>query len=169
MNDAKTKWPDPAFQIVLVEPDIPPNTGNIARLCAATGSPLHLVEPLGFRLTNAAMKRAGLDYWSSVDVHRHKNFESFLATSQPSRTWFFSTKGSRTYTDVMYQPGDALIFGSETRGLSEVLLSANSDHVLTIPMLRNHVRSLNLANSVSIVLFESLRQYQKTMPDAESL
>jgi len=149
----------------LVEPDIPPNTGNIARLCAATGSPLHLVEPLGFRLTNAAMKRAGLDYWSSVEVYRHKNFEAFLATCQPPRIWLFSTKGTKTYTDVRYEPGDALIFGSETRGLPEELLAAHADHVLTIPMRRDHVRSLNLANSASIALYEALRSINQFSED----
>ncbi|NCC51428.1 MAG: tRNA (cytidine(34)-2'-O)-methyltransferase [Spartobacteria bacterium] len=158
MTEEKTTWPYPPFQIVLVEPDIPPNTGNIARLCAATGSSLHLIEPLGFRLTNAAMKRAGLDYWDAVEVARHPNFDAYFDEIRPPRLWLFSTKGHRAYTDVTYRPGDALVFGSETRGLPESLLAAHPDRTLTIPMRRDHVRSLNLANAAAIVLYEALRQ-----------
>jgi tRNA (cytidine/uridine-2'-O-)-methyltransferase len=163
MNDAPQHSPDfrpinPPLRIVLVEPDIPPNTGNIARLCAAASTPLHLVEPLGFRLTDKAMKRAGLDYWEHVELQRHRNFQAFERDIHPPRTFLFSTKGTTPYWDITYAPGDALVFGSETRGLSEDLLASRPANVLTIPMSRRHVRSLNLANSVSIVLYEALRQ-----------
>lgn len=159
MNSARGfRWPNPPLQVVLYEPDIPPNTGNIARLCAGVGSPLHLIEPLGFRLTDAALRRAGLDYWEAVEIYRHKNFEEYLAKEKPQRCFYLSTKGTRLYTDVHYQPGDALVFGSETRGLPQPLLEDNCERVLTIPMRPGQVRSLNLSNSVSIVLYEALRQ-----------
>lgn len=151
-------WPDPPLRIVLVEPDIPPNTGNIARLCAATGSPLHLIEPLGFRLTDKALRRAGLDYWDAVELHRHVNFDAFLADVVPPRVHLFSTRGQRLYTDIQYRPGDALVFGSETSGLPAALLEAYAGRVLTLPMKGAAVRSLNLANAVGIVLYEALRQ-----------
>jgi tRNA (cytidine/uridine-2'-O-)-methyltransferase len=157
----KFRWPQEPFHLVLVEPDIPPNTGNIARLCAATGTPLHLVEPLGFRLTDKAMKRAGLDYWDAVDLHRHTSFEAFLDAVSPSRLLFFSTRGRRAHTDVAYQPGDALVFGSETRGLSDELLEAHEGEILAIPMKADAVRSLNLAGAAHIALYEALRQAAK--------
>jgi len=146
------------FHIVLVEPDIPPNTGNIARLCAGTGTELHLIEPLGFRLTNQAMKRAGLDYWDAVKVTRHPNIQTFFDTVKPKRHFLFSTKGEKEYTRVEYRSGDALIFGSETRGLSESMLEEQKECVLTIPMRRDAIRSINLSNAVAIVLYEALRQ-----------
>ena len=148
----------PPFHIVLVEPDIPPNTGNIARLCAGTGTALHLIEPLGFRLTNQAMKRAGLDYWNSVDVTRHPTIETFFERVKPKRHFLYSSKGTKIYTEQTYETGDALIFGSETRGLPEAMLEEQADCVLTIPMRREAIRSLNLANSVAIVLYEAIRQ-----------
>ncbi len=167
-------WPTPPLNIVLVEPDIPQNTGNIARLCAATGSPLHLVGPLGFHITSSKLKRAGLDYWESVNLIRHTGWEEYergqgsgvrsqeigneKSEGHEPRTWFFSTKGRRSYTDVDYRPGDALVFGCETRGLPAGLLERYADQVLTVPMQVEHVRSLNLANTVSIVLYEALRQ-----------
>ena len=171
-------WPTPPLNIVLVEPDIPQNTGNIARLCAATGSPLHLVGPLGFHITSSKLKRAGLDYWESVNLIRHTGWEEYerdesrveshesrverregeLGDKPGRRMWFFSTKGRRSYTDVDYRPGDALVFGCETRGLPAGLLERYADQVLTVPMQIEHVRSLNLANTVSIVLYEALRQ-----------
>jgi tRNA (cytidine/uridine-2'-O-)-methyltransferase len=151
-------WPARPFSVVLVEPEIPPNTGNIARLCAATGSPLHLVEPLGFQLTDQAMKRAGLDYWPHVDLHRHASWARYLETAAPPRVWLFSTSGRQSLYDVTYQPGDALVFGSETAGLSQDILAAHPDQVVGIPMQPGKVRSLNLANSVSIALYEALRQ-----------
>jgi tRNA (cytidine/uridine-2'-O-)-methyltransferase len=152
-------WPNPPLSIVLVEPEIPQNTGNIARLCAATGSPLHLVGPLGFHITSSKLKRAGLDYWESVTLTRHAGWRDYEASeSAGQRTWFLSTKGRIRYTDVDYKPGDALVFGSETKGLPGELLRQNESRILTIPMQTAHVRSLNLANTVAIVLYEALRQ-----------
>lgn len=153
-------WPDPPFRIVLVEPEIPPNTGNIARLCVATGSPLHLIEPLGFQLTDKAMKRAGLDYWASVEIFRHSSWDAFMKQEQPGRLWFFTTGGRRGHFDAAYEPGDFLVFGCETRGLPESLLKAHADQVLGIPMKPGQVRSLNLAHAAGIVLYEALRQIQ---------
>ena len=150
----------PLLQVALLEPEIPPNTGNIARLCAATGSPLHLVEPLGFRLTDHAVQRAGLDYWDSVQIVRHMNFEAFCGSVAPARLFFFSTRAKQSYLDAAYRPGDALVFGSEHRGLADEILDAHADQVFGIPMQAAKVRSLNLANSVSIVLYEALRQAQ---------
>jgi tRNA (cytidine/uridine-2'-O-)-methyltransferase len=160
-----------------VEPEIPQNTGNIARLCAATGTTLNLIEPLGFRLTDKAVKRAGLDYWDSVDIRRFPNLETFQdkvsaartraqrerprecgAVTERSGNFFFSTSGSRSYTDAEYRPGDCLIFGSESRGLPLELLEAHPDDVYNIPMRLDRVRSLNLANTAAIVLYEALRQ-----------
>jgi len=164
LNGRHFNWPNPPLNIVLVEPEIPQNTGNIARLCAATGSPLHLVGPLGFHITNSHLRRAGLDYWESVVLTRHTGWEEYKQSgirgqsAGGGRTWFLSTKGQRSYTGVEYQPGDALVFGSETKGLPSELLTSNADHVLTIPMQVEHVRSLNLANTVAIVLYEALRQ-----------
>lgn len=152
------RWPSPPLRIVLVEPEIPPNTGNIARLCAATGSALHLVEPLGFRLTDRHLRRAGLDYWPHVELHRHADFARFLEEVRPPRLFLFSTAGATAYTDAAFQPGDALVFGSESRGLPAALLEAHRDRVLGIPMQTRHVRSLNLADSAAIVLYEALRQ-----------
>jgi tRNA (cytidine/uridine-2'-O-)-methyltransferase len=151
--------PDSArLQIALVEPEIPPNTGNIARLCAATFTPLHLVGKLGFRTDDKAVRRAGLDYWSEVEIHYHLNIEALYAASQGSRFLYFTTKAERAYTSFQYAPGDCLVFGSETRGLPEKLLRANWERSLTIPMPNDRVRSLNLANAAGIVLYEALRQ-----------
>ena len=146
------------MEIVLVEPDIPPNTGNIARLCAGTGAILHLVEPLGFRLTSQAMKRAGLDYWDAVTIHRHRSLQAFMDACGNRRFFLFSTKGTTPYTQASIKPGDLLIFGSETRGLPPHLLEAYPEQILTIPMKRDAIRSINLSNSVAIVLYEALRQ-----------
>jgi len=151
-------WPNPPFEIALIEPEIPPNTGNIARLCAGTSTPLHLVGPLGFQTSDRAMKRAGLDYWDSVDLREHVDLENFLETMKDRRLFFLSTRGTQNYTEISFNPGDVLVFGSETRGLSEKLLAENKERVLTIPMKESKVRSLNLANSVGIVLYEALRQ-----------
>ena len=153
-------WPDPPFQIALLEPEIPPNTGNIARLCAATGTPLHLIGRLGFRLHDAALKRAGLDYWDSVTLRRHIGMEAFLQALAPARCFFFSTRGSKSYLDAAFRPGDALVFGCESRGLPDALLDAHPEAVLGIPMRTDQVRSLNLATAAGIVLFEALRQVQ---------
>jgi len=154
---AKVFWPEPPFEVALVEPEIPPNTGNIARLCAATGSVLHLVGPLGFRLDNRALKRAGLDYWDKARIRRYGDWAEFEPVVCGSHHFMFSTKGTRPYWEARYQPGHLLIFGSETRGLSEDLLKMHAERVLTVPM-KEGARSLNLSNAVAIVLYEAIRQ-----------
>lgn len=156
-------WPDPPLQVALVEPEIPPNTGNIARLCAATQSPLHLVGNLGFRLTDARVKRAGLDYWKSVRITRHGSLAEFESSLGNRRAFFLSTKGTIPYYAAFFEPGDTLVFGSETRGLPPELLARHPESVLTIPMQTTHVRSLNLADSVAIVLYEALRQINQRL------
>ncbi len=154
------RWPDPPFHIVLLEPEIPPNTGNIARLCAATASALHLIEPLGFRLTDSAMKRAGLDYWKDVQLRRHADWQAFLDTVRPARFFLFSTAGRRSCYETSFQPGDCLVFGNESTGLPASLLSEWPDRVVGVPQRTDRVRSLNLANTVGIALYEALRQCQ---------
>ncbi len=146
------------LHIALVEPEIPPNTGNIARLCAATFTALHIVGATGFRMDDRTLKRAGLDYWNEVSLHRHIDLERLYAALPRSRFLYFTTKTERVYTDWEYRDGDCLVFGRETRGLPEDLLKANWERCLTIPMPNENVRSLNLANSVGIVLYEALRQ-----------
>ncbi|MBI4852498.1 MAG: tRNA (cytidine(34)-2'-O)-methyltransferase [Acidobacteria bacterium] len=146
------------LHVVLVEPEIHPNTGNIARLCAATKTRLHLVEPLGFRVDEKSIKRAGLDYWPYVDLHKHINFATFQETIEPTRCWYFTTKAKKSYVDVDYKWGDALIFGPETRGLPKEILETNLSQCIKIPMLTTHVRSLNLATATAIALYEALRQ-----------
>ena len=158
-------WPQPPLHVVLVEPEIPPNTGNIARLCAGTGTVLHLVEPLGFHLTDSALRRAGLDYWDSVEMVRHASFEAFQSSQPTTRMFFLSTRGPASYTSARYAAGDALVFGSESRGLPQDLLDAHPDSVFSIQMRTEHVRSLNLATSVGIVLYEALRQIQSFTPE----
>ena len=144
--------------VALVEPEIPQNTGNIARLCAATRTPLHIVGALGFRLDDRSVRRAGLDYWPEVSLHRHHELVELHRILSDARFVYFSTKGERAYFDWKFSENDCLIFGSETRGLPESLLNENWERCLTIPMLNPKVRSLNLANSVAIVLYEALRQ-----------
>mgnify|MGYP001589722401 CR=1 FL=1 len=151
-------WPNPSLHVALVEPEIPPNTGNIARLCAATGTVLHLVGQLGFRLSDKSLKRAGLDYWDSVHMVRHNTFDAFRETVAPAQMFFFSARGRHLYTRAAYRPGDVLIFGNERTGLPADILAAHEDRVYTIPMKKEAVRSLNLATSVGIVLYEALRQ-----------
>ena len=146
------------LHIALVEPEIPPNTGNIARLCAATFTGLHIVGATGFRMDDRTLKRAGLDYWNEVDLQRHIDLERLYAALPGARFLYFTTKTNRAYTDWEYQDNDCLVFGRETRGLPEDLLRANWERCLTIPMPNKQVRSLNLANSVGIVLYEALRQ-----------
>ena len=146
------------LSVALVEPEIPPNTGNIARLCGATFTPLHLVGKLGFRTDDKAVRRAGLDYWSEVEIHYHLDIETLYGALPGARFLYFTTKAERAYTDFDYAPGDCLIFGRETRGLPEELLRANWERCLTIPMPNKRVRSLNLATSVGIALYEALRQ-----------
>jgi len=146
------------FHIALVEPEIPPNTGNIARLCAATFTELHIVGATGFRLDEKAVKRAGLDYWDEVKIRRHVELENLYETLSASRFLYFTTKSERIYTDWEYRAGDCFVFGRETRGLPEDLLKANWECCLTIPMPNKNVRSLNLATSVGIALYEAIRQ-----------
>jgi tRNA (cytidine/uridine-2'-O-)-methyltransferase len=146
------------MHIALIEPEIPPNTGNIARLCAATFTALHIVGVTGFRMDDRTLKRAGLDYWQEVELHRHVDLERLHASLPNSRFLYFTTKSKRSYTDWEYREDDCLVFGRETRGLPEDLLNLNQERCLTIPMPNESVRSLNLATSVGIVLYEALRQ-----------
>ena len=147
------------FHIVLVEPEIPPNTGNIARTCAATGTKLHLVKPLGFDIDDKTVRRAGLDYWPFVDLSVHDSFDEFMKKYEDRPMYFVSTKGVLRYTDIEYEDGAMLVFGRETKGLDRDLLAANPTRTIRIPMLPDErLRSLNLANSVNIVLYEALRQ-----------
>ena len=146
------------FHVALVEPEIPPNTGNVARLCAATRTPLHIVGATGFRMDDRTLKRAGLDYWDEVELHRHIDIDSLYENLPDSRFLYLTTKVERPYTDWEFRDGDCLVFGPETRGLPSSLLKANSDRCLTIPMANKNVRSLNLATSVGIVLYEALRR-----------
>jgi tRNA (cytidine/uridine-2'-O-)-methyltransferase len=145
------------FNVVLVEPEIPPNTGNVGRLCLATGSQLHLVKPLGFSLDDKTLKRAGLDYWADVDVTTWESLEALQAGQSAAAQYFYlTTKTDRPYYQARFQKGDFLVFGRETKGLPEKLLEKNAGSCLTIPM--QGTRSLNLATSVAIVLFEAVRQ-----------
>jgi tRNA (cytidine/uridine-2'-O-)-methyltransferase len=149
------------FNVVLVEPEIPPNTGNIGRLCLATGSTLHLVKPLGFSIDDRTLKRAGLDYWKEVDVQLWDSFQELQAARDANaRCFFLTTKSNRAYYDVTFEGGDFLVFGRETKGLPEPLLAQHSEELLTIPM--KGTRSLNLATAVGIVLFEAMRQLRHT-------
>ncbi|KKM09461.1 tRNA methyltransferase [Clostridiales bacterium PH28_bin88] len=145
------------MHIVLVEPEIPPNTGNIARTCAATGTNLHLVGPLGFSIDDRYLKRAGLDYWHLVSVRYHDSFAAFRDEYPEASFYLLTTKASRSYAEVCYRPDDFLVFGRETRGLPSELLAAYSLRCVRIPML-DEARSLNLSNAVAIVLYEALRQ-----------
>lgn len=146
-----------SFNIVLVEPQIPQNTGNIARTCAATGVKLHLIKPLGFKIDDKKLKRAGLDYWHLLDIKYYENIEDFFAKNKGGRFFYATTKARQTYADVSYKANDYLVFGKETKGLSEELLINNPDLCIRIPMVSD-ARSLNLSNSVAVVLFEALRQ-----------
>ncbi len=148
-----------ALHVVFVEPEIPPNTGNIARTCAATNSVLHLVKPLGFSIDDRQVKRAGLDYWPYVKLEIHESFEEFLEEYKGRRMWLSTTKGKQRYTDVKYQDEDMLLFGKETAGLPRPFISEHQDFAIRIPMSEDtRLRSFNLANSANIVLFEALRQ-----------
>ncbi|HNQ14249.1 MAG TPA: tRNA (cytidine(34)-2'-O)-methyltransferase [Pyrinomonadaceae bacterium] len=146
------------LHIALVEPEIPPNTGNIARLCAATNTMLHIVGATGFRMDDRTLKRAGLDYWDHVELQRHIDLGRLYASLPESRFVYLTTKSDRTYTEWEFRDGDCIVFGRETRGLPDELLAANRETCLTIPMVNPNVRSLNLATSVGIVLFEAIRQ-----------
>lgn len=145
------------MHIVLVEPEIPGNTGNIARLCAATGAELHLVRPLGFSTEDKYLKRAGLDYWHLVNVHYYDNFQSVKERYPNHRFYFNTTKATKHHTEAAYCPDDMLVFGKETAGLPESLLQENQEYCIRIPML-DDARSLNLSNAVAVVLYEALRQ-----------
>ena len=149
------------MHVVLVQPEIPPNTGSIARLCAATLSPLHLIEPLGFKIDDRHLKRAGLDYWPLVDVRIHKSWGDFILTAPAKQLLYFSKRAVKSYTEAHYQDNHYLVFGPETRGLPGDLLEANAEYSYRIPMAGAGVRSLNLSNAVSIVLYEGLRQLGK--------
>ena len=144
------------LHIALVEPEIPPNTGNVARLCAATGCALHLVEPLGFRIDDRELKRAGLDYWHQLGVVLHPSLEAFLASLGERRRWYFSTHATRRYTDVRYETGDVLVFGRETKGLPRHLVESEPDRALRIPMREGSVRSVNLSTAVGIATYGAL-------------
>ncbi len=144
------------LHIVLVEPQIPQNTGNVARTCACTGAALHLVKPLGFTVTDAKLKRAGLDYWDKLDIRYHESLAAFLAAA-PGPCFFFTTKAPRRYTDVHYPPGCCLVFGREDAGLPESLLRAQTERLVRLPM-RGSLRSLNLSNTVAVGVYEALRQ-----------
>jgi len=145
------------FHIILVEPEIPQNTGNIARTCAATGCVLHLVHPLGFEISDKYLLRAGLDYWHAVTVIEHGNVEEALAPFAPEKIHLFTTKARRTYAEHTYKDGDALVFGKETRGLPEELLVSRRESCVRIPMI-GETRSLNLSNAVAIAVYEAFRQ-----------
>jgi tRNA (cytidine/uridine-2'-O-)-methyltransferase len=146
------------FDLVLHEPEIPPNTGNLIRLCANSGCRLHLIEPLGFRLEDRELRRAGLDYHEYASVRVHENFEAWRAAFPQTRLWAFSTRATRLYTEAGFQPGDALLFGCETRGLPQALLdSVPADQRLRLPMRPNN-RSLNLSNAAAVAVYEAWRQ-----------
>jgi len=145
------------LNLVLVEPEIPQNTGNIARTCAATGARLHLVEPMGFRVSDAKLKRAGLDYWHMLDITYYEDLAAFFAKNA-GPYYYFSTKAARTYTEAAYPEQVYLVFGKETQGLPEALLRANYEHTLRLPMIGG-ARSLNLSNAVAVAAYETLRQW----------
>jgi tRNA (cytidine/uridine-2'-O-)-methyltransferase len=147
------------MHIVLVEPEIPPNTGNVARLCAATRTTLHLIEPFGFKLDDAQLRRAGMDYWRHVEWHRWANWTAFQQSPAPdARLWFIESGGPKLYTEARFGPDDYLVFGRETAGLPKQMLETNRDRWLRIPMFNEQSRSLNLSNCAALVLFEALRQ-----------
>ena len=151
------------FNVVLVEPEIPPNTGNVGRLCLATKSTLHLVKPLGFSLDDRQLKRAGLDYWEDVDLKVWDSLDELRHSNPSARFFLVTTKSQRAYWDMKFRPGDFLVFGRETKGLPEKLLRENQESSITIPM--HGTRSLNLATAVAIVLFEAVRQQQHSGVD----
>jgi tRNA (cytidine/uridine-2'-O-)-methyltransferase len=148
--------PDRPFHLVLVEPEIPPNTGNIGRLCAATGAHLHLVGRLGFDIDEKAVRRAGLDYWQHLDVTAHADLDGVVSAAAPASVLLFSSNAARSYLEAPFEPGCALVFGGESKGLPEQILSAWPDSVYAIPT-RPGIRSLNLANAAAVVLYEALR------------
>ena len=154
------------MEIVLVEPEIPGNTGNIARLCAANHMTLHLVEPLGFSIEDKYLKRAGLDYWHLVDVKVHKSLDEVYEQYKDRRFWYATTKAAHTHAEVQYEIGDMLVFGKETKGLPEESVAANPDTCIRIPMI-DEARSLNLSNAVAIIAYEAMRQLD--FPDLQAI
>jgi len=146
-----------ALNIVLFEPEIPANTGNIGRTCVATGTRLHLIEPLGFRLNEKEIRRAGMDYWNQLDVTRYINYEDFLEKNPGAKIYMATTKGPNVYSDAKFEPDCYIMFGKESAGIPEEILLQNKENAIRIPMIGD-IRSLNLANSVAIVLYEALRQ-----------
>lgn len=147
---------DVPLHIALVEPEIPPNTGNVARLCAATGAQLHLVEPLGFRIDDRELKRAGLDYWEHLGVAVHPSLDAFLAATTHLRRWFLSTRAKKLYAEADFAPGDMLVFGKETKGLPQPVIDANLEFALRIPQRPGTVRSINLSTAVGVVTYAAL-------------
>lgn len=145
------------MNIVLHQPEIPANTGNIGRTCVATGTRLHLIEPLGFRLDEKSIRRAGMDYWEHLEMTRYINYQDFLDENPGAKIWFATTKAKKVYSEVSFGPDDYIMFGKESAGIPEEILVANEEHCIRIPMLSS-IRSLNLSNSVAIVLYEALRQ-----------
>ena len=156
---AKSSWKKgrTEMHIVLHQPEIPANTGNIGRTCVATGTSLHLIEPLGFRLDEKSIKRAGMDYWEHLDVTRYMNYQEFLEKHPNAKIWMATTKAKKTYTEAEFGPDDFIMFGKESAGIPEEILVENEETCIRIPML-DEIRSLNLSNSVAIVLYEALRQ-----------
>ncbi len=148
------------LHVALYKPEIHPNTGNIARLCAANRLPLHLVGKTGFRTDERSVRRAGLDYWPYVDLRRENDLEELKSALAGSRFFYFSARAQRSYLEARYLQGDCLVFGPESKGLPEEILQANSEHALRVPMLSDNVRSLNLATAVAIAVYEALRQLQ---------
>ncbi len=151
---------EPVLHVALYKPEIHPNTGNIARLCAANGIVLHLVGNLGFSIDDRSVRRAGLDYWPYVDLRRERDLNELRMSLGASRLFFFSARGERAYTAVEYRRGDCLVFGPESRGLPDQILSMNRENVLKIPMRTTHVRSLNLSAAVAVAVYEALRQFE---------
>lgn len=147
------------MNVVLHQPEIPGNTGNIGRTCVATGTSLHLIEPLGFRLDEKSLRRAGMDYWPLLDVHRYMNFSEFAEQNPNVKIWMATTKAKQIYTEVSYSPDDFIMFGKESAGIPEEILVEHEETCIRIPMFQS-IRSLNLSNSVAIVLYEALRQNQ---------
>ncbi len=145
------------MNIVLLEPEIPANTGNIGRTCVATGTSLHLIKPLGFEISDKQIRRAGMDYWYDIDLHIYESFEDFLAANGNARIFMATTKAKQVYSDVTYNDGDFIMFGKESAGIPEEILVRYEDTAIRIPMV-GEIRSLNLSNSVAIVLYEALRQ-----------
>lgn len=146
------------MHIVLIHPEIPQNTGAIGRLCVGIGAPLHIIRPFSFSLDEKHLRRAGMDYWQHLELHLHDSIDDFLSFAKPTNLWFFSTKSNRPYTSVHYQPNDALLFGAESRGLAPEYHQRFKDNFVTIPMPGEHARSINLANSVGIGMYEAFRQ-----------